>query len=97
MCLRAILKAAATRLGLDMNMDLKCYLFSENFQFSRPERRRKEQHKNQGGKRLQSKREKGESNLYVDTQRVASYSTMFLFNTSSISLLQLPLLSLTFF
>jgi len=38
MYLTVILKAAATRLELDLNMDLKYYLFSEHFQFSRPER-----------------------------------------------------------
>lgn len=52
MYLTAILKAADTRLALDMNMDLKYYPFSERFQFWRPERRNKEQNKSWGGKQL---------------------------------------------
>lgn len=72
MCLRAILKAAASRLELDMNMDLKCYLFSENFQFSRPGRRRKEQKSRQKEttKPARKKKKEKEKATYIWTLSV---------------------------
>lgn len=92
MYLTAISKAAAPRLELDMNTDLKHYLFREHFQLSRPDRSSKEQNKSQNRKRLlESNRQKGENNLHL-TLSMWFHTASFLLNARSASLLQLPLL-----
>lgn len=82
MFLTVILKAAVTRLELDMNMDFKHNIFNEHFQFSRPERS-KEQNKSRGGRSLGSERKKRKQLVSV-AQHMASYSTAFLLNSSSV-------------
>ena len=76
-----ILKAAVTRLELDMNTDLKHNIFSEHFKFSRPERSKEQ--KNRGGQSLGRERKKRKQ-LTSDAQHVASYSIVILFNSSSV-------------
>lgn len=75
-----ILKAAVTRLELDTNTDPKHNIFSEHFQFSRPERSKEQKNRGQSPGRERKKRKQ----LTSDAQHVASYSIVFLFNSSSV-------------
>lgn len=83
MYLTVILKAAVTRLELDMNMDFKHNIFSEHFQFSRPERRSEKQNKSRGGRSLGRERKK-EKAAYICCSAHGTYSTVFLFNSCSV-------------
>lgn len=76
-----------------MNTDFRYYLFSDHFKFSRQEAKDK---KSQGGKTLKHERKRAKQPT-SDTQCGVSYSIMFLFNTSNVSLLRLPAQSITCF